>query len=214
MEDTNVYSKMFFYLFIGLLVSFVTGYLLSTNMVLLYNILSIGIFPIFIIEIAIALIMSLLINKMNPILMFICYMLYCITTGITLSTIFIVFQMSSIISILAICSLIFLLLAAYGLLTKQDLSRFGNILLVGLIGLIIGELLNVFVFKSSQTEVMLSAFGVAIFVGYIAYDVNRVKYMLASVGESKTAIYGAFQLYLDFINLFIRLIQLFGKKNN
>lgn len=214
MNNSNVYTKMFFYLFIGLLISFLTGYVLSTNVTLLYSVLSIGIFPIIIIEFALAIIMSLLISKMHPVLLFICYIIYCITTGLTLSTIFIIYNMSSIISILAICAVIFALLAIYGMFTKQDLSHFGTILLIGLFGLIVGELLNTFIFKSTQTEVIISAIGVAIFVGYIAYDVNRVKKMLPYYGENKTAIYGAFQLYLDFINMFLRLLNLFGKRND
>lgn len=214
MENSKVYSKMFFYLFIGLLISFLTGYLLSTDVNLLYNVLKIGIWPIIIIEFGIALLMGFLINKMNSITAFICYLIFCIATGLTLSTIFIIFKMSSIISIFAICSIIFALLAIYGMFTKQDLSRFGTILFISLFGLIIGELLNAFIFKSSQTEVIFSAIGVAIFVGYIAYDVNRVKNMLPVYGENKAAIFGAFQLYLDFINIFIRLLELFGKRND
>lgn len=212
MEETKVFPKMFTWLGIGLLISFLTGYVLSTNMNIFISILSLGLWPIIILEFGLAIVMGVAINKMSPTVAGICYIAYCLITGVTFSTIFILFDISSVISIFAICSMIFALLALYGYFTKTDLSRFGTVLFIGLIGLVLGELINAFIFKSMQTEVIFSAIGVAIFVGYIAYDVNKVKRMLPYLGEDKAAIYGAFQLYLDFINLFIRLLELFGKR--
>ena len=212
MEESKVFPKMFTWLGIGLLVSFLTGYLLSNDINFLYSVLQFGLWPIIILEFGIAIVMGLAINKMSPTVAGICYIIYCFVTGLTLSTLFILFDLSSIISIFAISSMIFILLALYGYFTKTDLSRFGTILLISLVGLIIGEVINALIFQSMQTEVLFSAIGVAIFVGYIAYDVSKVKRMLPALGEDKTAIYGAFQLYLDFINLFIRLLELFGKR--
>lgn len=111
-------------------------------------------------------------------------------------------------------AIVFALLAFYGYTTKRDLTKLGSIVFIGLIGVLIGSLVNMLIFKSAAADMGIAILGVIVFVGYIAYDVNKVKYLVDAVGEDKAAVYGAFQLYLDFINLFIRLLQLFGKKND
>ena len=213
-ENNEVYPKMFTWLFIGLLITFVSGYSLSMNGPLMYNILSIGVLPTAIIEIVIAVILGIRLQKMNPITTKILYIVYCILTGITFSVIFVAFKVSSLISIFIITAVIFALIALYGYTTKKDLTKLGTIIFIGLLGLIIGELINAFIFKNATMDLGLTIIGVIIFVGYIAYDVNKVKELLPFIGEEKAAVYGAFQLYLDFINLFIRLLELFGKRND
>lgn len=214
MKDNEIYSKVFTWLCIGVLITFVSAYALSLNIELLAKILSIGIIPIIILELVIALVMGFLIKKMSPIMVKLCYIIYCIVTGITFSTIFMAYKMSSVISIFAICAIIFGGLAIYGYKTKKSLNNLGTILFFAIIGLIIGELLNLFIFKSPTAEIGFSALGVLIFTGYIAYDVKSIEYLLPTLGEDKTAVYCAFQLYLDFINLFIRLLELFGKRDD
>ena len=215
MEETQqLYPKMFTWLFIGLLITFVSGYALYLNEELMVNLLSIGFLPIAIIELVIAFVMGIRIQKMNPMTTKILYIIYSVITGITFSTIFVAFKVSSIISIFLITAIIFGVLAFYGYITKKDLTKLGTILFISIICLLIAMVLNVLIFKNSSFDLTLTIFGVLIFVGYIAYDVNKVKYLVASVGEEKAAVYGAFQLYLDFINLFIRLLELFGKRND
>lgn len=213
-ENTELYPKMFTWLFIGLLITFATGYALSMNVNMMLNILAFGVLPIAIAEIVIAIILAARIQKMNPLTTKILYIGYCILTGLTFSSIFVYFEMASLISIFIITAIIFALLALYGYTTKRDLTKLGTIIFIGLIGILIGSLLNMFIFKSAMMDTGIAIIGVLIFVGYIAYDVNKIKYMVAYVGEEKAAVYGAFQLYLDFINLFIRLLQLFGKRND
>lgn len=212
--ESNVYSKMFMWLFIGLLITFGAGAYLSYDIGLLYKIASIGVWPIIILELVLAVALSAFIKRMPDWLMKLLYILYTILTGFTFGIIFIAYEVSSIISIFAISALIFALMAFYGMVTKKDLSNFGTFLFITLLGLIIGELLNYFIFQSSATYVIFSAIGVGIFTMYIAYDINTVKYILPEIGEEKAAVYGAFQLYLDFINLFIRLLELFGKRRD
>lgn len=215
MEETQqLYPKMFTWLFIGLLITFVSGYALYLNEELMVNLLSIGFLPIAIIELVIAFVMGIRIQKMNPMTTKILYIIYSVITGITFSTIFVAFKVSSIISIFLITAIIFGALAFYGYITKKDLTKLGTILFISIICLLIAMILNVLIFKNSSFDLTLTIFGVLIFVGYIAYDVNKVKYLVSSVGEEKAAVYGAFQLYLDFINLFIRLLELFGKRND
>ena len=213
-EKKQLYPKMFTWLFIGLLITFVSGYALYLNEELMVNLLSIGFLPIAIIELVIAFVMGIRIQKMNPMTTKILYIIYSVITGITFSTIFVAFKVSSIISIFLITAIIFGALAFYGYITKKDLTKLGTILFISIICLLIAMILNVLIFKNSSFDLTLTIFGVLIFVGYIAYDVNKVKYLVASVGEEKAAVYGAFQLYLDFINLFIRLLELFGKRDD
>ena len=184
------------------------------NINMMLNILAIGVLPIAIVEIVIAIILAARIQKMNPLTTKILYIGYCILTGLTFSSIFVYFEMTSLISIFIITAIIFALLALYGYTTKKDLTKLGTIIFIGLIGILIGSLLNMFIFRSAMMDTGIAIIGVLIFVGYIAYDVNKIKYMVTYVGEDKAAVYGAFQLYLDFINLFIRLLELFGKRND
>lgn len=213
-ERNELYPKMFTWLFVGLLITFASGYALSMNTNMMLKLVSFGALPIAIIEIGIALFLSIRLPKMNPMTAKILYIVYSVLTGITFSTIFVVFEMSSLISIFIIAAIIFGLLALYGYTTKRDLTNIGTIAFIGLLGIIIGSLLNMFIFKSASVDMGLSIIGVLVFVGYIAYDVNKLKDLGSYVSEEKAAVYGAFQLYLDFINLFIRLLELFGKREN
>ena len=213
-ENNDLYPRMFTWLFIGLLVTFATGYALSMNEEMMISLLAIGVLPIAIVEIIIAIVLAARIAKMNPMTTKILYILYAVLTGITFSTIFVYFEIGSLISVFIITAIIFALLAFYGYVTKRDLTKLGTIIFIGLIGIIIGSLLNMFLFKSATLDLGITIIGVLVFVGYIAYDVNKIKHLVSYVGEDKAAVYGAFQLYLDFINLFIRLLQLLGKRND
>lgn len=212
--NTELYPKMFTWLFIGLLVTFASGYALTLNKELMIQVLAVGILPIAIAEIVIALVLGIRIAKMNPLTMKILYILYSILTGVTFSVIFVAFEVSSLISIFIITAIIFALLAFYGYTTKRDLTKIGTMALIALLGVLIGGLINIFIFKSSTFDLALTIIGVLIFIAYIAYDVNKVKQLMLVIGEEKAAVYGAFQLYLDFINLFIRLLELFGKRRD
>ncbi len=213
-ENTQVYPKMFTWLFIGLLITFASGYALTLNEQLMIQVLALGILPIAIIEIVIALVLGIRLAKMHPLTMKILYVIYSILTGVTFSVIFVAFEVSSLISIFIITAIIFALLAFYGYTTKRDLTKIGAIALIALLGIIIGGILNIFIFKSTMFDTVLTMLGVLIFIAYIAYDVNKVKQLMLVIGEEKAAVYGAFQLYLDFINLFIRLLELFGKRRD
>lgn len=213
-ENTQVYPKMFTWLFIGLLITFASGYALTLNEQLMIQVLALGIVPIAIIEIVIALVLGIRLAKMHPLTMKILYVIYSILTGVTFSVIFVAFEVSSLISIFIITAIIFALLAFYGYTTKRDLTKIGTIALIALLAIIIAGILNIFIFKSTMFDTVLTMLGVLIFIAYIAYDVNKVKQLMLVIGEEKAAVYGAFQLYLDFINLFIRLLELFGKRRD
>ena len=135
--------------------------------------------------------------------------------GISLSYIFIVFTGVSIVRVFLITSCTFAAMIIYGYATKRDLTKFGSFLIMGLIGIIIASIVNIFL-QSSAMQFVISCVGVLVFVGLTAYDTQRIKstyYQVAGTAfAGKAAIMGALTLYLDFINLFIMLMQLFGQR--
>lgn len=145
------------------------------------------------------------------------FLLYSVITGVTLSSIFLVFTMESLASVFFITAGTFAIVSIYGFVTKKDLSTWRSYLLMGLIGVIIASIVNWFL----ASEVMywiVSYVGVAIFVGLTAYDTQKIKvlanqcYMEDSETQNKVALMGAITLYLDFINLFLYILRIFGKR--
>ena len=125
--------------------------------------------------------------------------------------------MASIAQTFFICSATFGVMAVYGYTTKRDLSSMGKLLFMALIGLIIATVVNIFM-RSSGLDMAISYIGVLVFVGLTAWDTQKIKLMLANaedMGESaqKIALIGALSLYLDFINLFIYLLRIFGRRD-
>lgn len=212
--QNKIFSKIYGWMFIGLLVSFITGYYVSTNENMLYNIFSTNMYWILaIIEIVVVIWLSAGIRKMNIITAKTLYVLYSILTGLTLSVIFIAFKMSSIIYVFGITAIMFALMAIFGRTTKIDLTKIGTILFMGLIGIIIASLINMFI-GSETFDLIICIVGIIIFTIYIAYDVQKIKYIAETLEEDKAVIICAFELYLDFINLFIKLLRLFGKSRD
>ena len=206
----RIYPKMFTWLFFGLLITFVSGYGLSLVPTLMMRLLSVGAIPILIIELVIAVLMGFRIRKMNKSTAIICYILFSITTGVSFSVLFLQYEMFSLMSIFLITSIIFAALALYGHTTKRDLSKFGVILVVS----IICSMLNYFIFKNSTLDIAISIISILVFTFYIAYDMKVVRALAFELDEDKVAIFGAFNLYLDFINLFVRLLEIFGKEKD
>ncbi len=146
------------------------------------------------------------------------FVIYSALNGVTLSSIFLAYTMASIAKVFFITAGTFGAMALYGYFTKTDLSKIGSIALMALIGLIIASLVNMFL-KSAMFDLILSYIGVVIFVGLTAWDSQKIKEMLAtqvdmSEGAQKIALMGALSLYLDFINLFLYLLRIFGSRNN
>lgn len=212
--QNKIFSKIYGWMFIGLLVSFITGYYVSTNENMLYNIFSTNMYWILaIIEIVVVIWLSAGIRKMNILTAKTLYVLYSILTGLTLSVIFIAFRMDSIIYVFGITSIMFALMAIFGRTTNIDLTKIGTILFMGLIGIIIASLINMFI-GSETFDLVICIVGIIIFTIYIAYDVQKIKYIAETLEEDKAVIICAFELYLDFINLFIKLLRLFGKRRD
>ena len=214
MENNKIFTKIYGWMFIGLLISAITGYYVSTNSNMLYNIYSTGTYWILaLVEIGVCIWLSAGIRKMQTTTAKILFCLYSFITGLSFSVIFVAYRIDSIVSIFTITSIIFAIMALIGKYTNMDLTKIGTILFVGLIGIIIASIINIFV--GSQTfDLGITILGIIIFMAYVAYDVQKIKYIAESMEEDKAAIICAFELYLDFINLFIKLLRLFGKSKD
>jgi FtsH-binding integral membrane protein len=145
------------------------------------------------------------------------FWIYAAVMGLSLGSIFLVFTGTSIARVFFITAATYGAMSLYGYTTRTDLSRFGSFLMMGLIGIVIASLVNIFM-GSNTLQFVISIVGVIVFVGLTAYDTQRTKemYLESDSGEiaGKKAVIGALALYLDFINLFMLLLQLFGQRRD
>lgn len=132
--------------------------------------------------------------------------------GLSFSTIFIVYNLGSIVSAFMAGAILFGVMSFYGYFTKKDLTGFGSLLFVGLIAIILASIVNIFL-ASSVFQMVISAIAVLVFLGLTAYDTQRIRQEVSVESDGKMEVWGALSLYLNFINLFLSLLQLFGQKN-
>jgi FtsH-binding integral membrane protein len=173
-------------------------------------------FGIIIAELALVFTMSGRINRMSASTATALFVLYSALNGVTLSFIFLVYAQTSIVSTFFICSATFLASSIYAWTTKRDLTSLGGFFMMGLMGIIIASLVNMFIHSNSMSMI-ISYIGVLVFIGLTAYDTQKLKSMAQSQPDGldaavirKGAILGALSLYLDFINLFLLLLRIFG----
>jgi len=176
----------------------------------------IGLMILFIVELGIVWWMSANIDTINSNLAIGLFLLYSALNGITLSLILLVYTGASVASTFFITATTFGVMSAYGYFTQKDLSSWGNILFMGLIGIIIASVVNIFL-QSNGLYYLISYVGVLIFVGLTAYDTQKLKRMSMQIDADseegrKGAIMGALALYLDFINMFIFLLRILGDR--
>ena len=214
MENNKVFGKVFMWMFIGLLITFLTGYVVSSNDNMLYNIFSGGTyFILIIIELVLVVYLSARIHKMQVTTARIVFILYSFVSGLTFGSIFIVFKMSSIMLIFLITAILFGIFALIGRFTKLDLTKAGTILLMMLLGIVICTFVNVFL-KNDTLDLFVCYISIIVFLGFTAYDMQKIKMLSYEFDdEDKIAIIGALELYLDFINIFIDLLRIFGKRD-
>ncbi|WP_299977431.1 Bax inhibitor-1/YccA family protein [Desulfobacula sp.] len=160
--------------------------------------------------------LSARIQKINAATATALFTIYSILNGITLSFIFLAYTATSIVSTFMICAVTFLACSVYGMVTKKDLTSLGGFMFMGLIGIIIASVVNIFL-QSSAMQMIISYIGVVVFIGLTAYDTQKLKTMSATIPNNATgaiirkgALMGALTLYLDFINLFIMMLFIFG----
>jgi FtsH-binding integral membrane protein len=174
-------------------------------------------FVIILAELGLVFAISGMVNRMSAGTATSLFVIYSGLNGITLSFIFLAYTRTSIVSTFFICAATFIGCSIYGWSTKKDLTSWGGFLMMGLIGVIIASLVNMFI-RSSAMSMMISYIGVFVFVGLTAYDTQKIKNMaltqpagLEGAVVRKGAILGALSLYLDFINLFLLLLRIFGQ---
>ena len=210
----SVMRRVYFKMFLAMIVTAVTSVFVAGNEAILTLIFSSRVAPIvlLVLQVGVVLILSGRIQKLSTGTASLLFYLYSVLTGVTLSVILLVYTASSIAQTFFITAAVFAAMSIYGYFTSNDLSRFGSIMFMALIGLIVCSLVNMF-FKSSTMDWIISFAGVLIFIGLTAWDTQKIKYMTAYADESmagKIATIGALNLYLDFVNLFLYLLRFFG----
>ena len=170
---------------------------------------------ILIAQVVIAIVFGLFFHKLSSGMVTLLFFGYSMITGLTFSVIFAAFELTTIAYALFATSAFFGILAYIGYKTDKDLSKFGTILMAALIVALILTLVNFFI-GSDGLDIILDWVILGIFAGLTAYDMNKVKMMSETYGydQEKVAIYGAMQLYLDFINIFLRILSIFGKRRD
>jgi hypothetical protein len=208
-----VYAWMFFGLLVTAISSIITvGVPAITSFVFSSNVTFYG---LIILEIAFVIFISARITKMNYGTAAFLFTVYSALNGLTLSSIFFIYAINSIYLAFFVAAGFFATMAVYGLVTRKDLTSIGRLLSVGVIILIIVMIINIFI-RSSTMMMIYSFFGVVIFLGLTAYDNQKIKKMYYQLqGSDKLnniAIYGALMLYLDFINLFLFILRILGRR--
>lgn len=219
MEETYVtgtnktLAQTFLWMFLGLLsTGIVAAYTFYSGVVVelasAWNIILIA-------QVAIAIVFGLCFRKMPATLTTFLFFLYSMLTGATFSVIFAIFELTTIAYALFATAGFFGILAFMGYATKRDLSKLGNVLTAALIMSLVLTIINIFI-GSTGLDILLNWVVLLIFAGLTAYDMNKIKLMSETYGidQEKVAIYGAFELYLDFINIFLRILEIFGRRND
>lgn len=210
-DTNNTLLKVFFRMFLGLLATGLTALYMYKSGMYITIMSGASLAIVAIIELVVVLLFSFLFKKLSPVAVTILFYLYAFINGITLSTIFAMFEIGTIFYAFFATAALFGGLALYGYTTKRDMSKFGPILMVTLfVGLIV-SIVNIFI-GSSLVNIVLDWVMLLVFCGLTIYDINKIKRIGEEIGceSEKLYIYGAMELYLDFINIFIRILSIFG----
>jgi len=223
----NFMANVFAYMFLALGVSALFAYLFSTNLQLLQYLVSptgrglnaLGYIVMFA-PLGFVLLMSFGYSRLSAPVLVLLFVIYSALNGISFSFILLSYTSGTILACFLSAAAMFGLMAFMGYTTKQDLTKFGRILFMGLIGIIVASLINLFM-GNSTLDYIISFIGVMIFTGLTAYDVQKLKNIGAGIQYAdvpasdvkKVSILGALNLYLDFINLFLFLLRLFGRRD-
>ena len=210
----KVYVRMFF----ALVVTALTALYVASSPAILTTILGSRaiFFGLMIAELAVVFIVTGMLHKLSTTTAVLLFYLYAILNGVVFSSIFVAYELGSIAYTFFITAGVFGAMSVYGLVTKNDMTKFGSYCIMALFGLIIATIVNIFV-ASSTLDWIISLVGVALFIGLTAWDTQKIKnaaYMTEPSQMGKLATIGALSLYLDFINLFLYLLRFFGRSND
>lgn len=211
----SVLTNTFFRMFLGLLASSLTALFVYNSGMYVNLIMSNAYIGLLIAEVVVVLVFSFAFKKLSPTVVTILFYAYAFLNGFTLSVIFAIYEIGSITYAFLGTAALFGVLAFVGYKTEKDISKFGTMFVIALlVGLII-TIINLFL-RSSVLEIALDWAMLAIFLGLTVYDVNKIKNM-AEAGfcdDEKLYVYGAMELYLDFVNIFLRILSIFGKRRS
>ena len=213
-----VFRQVYIWMSLALFITGITALIVANNNSLIYSLMSnqLLFWGLIIGEVVMVAVLAARIHKLSLATATVMFIAYSIINGVTMSLLFLLYTSESIASTFFITAGTFGAISAYGYFTKKDLSSLGSILIMALIGILIASLVNIFL-GSSTLYWIISYVGVAIFVGLTAYDTQKIKesIMNSDVNETayKIALMGALELYLDFINLFIYLLRIFGDRD-
>jgi len=222
----NFMANVFAYMFMALGISALFAFLFASNANLLSYLFTnrgpnmLG-FIVMFAPLGFVLLMSFGYSRLSAPMLVLLFVVYSAVNGISFSVILLGFTASSVLGCFLSAAAMFGIMAFMGYTTKQDLTSFGRILFMGLIGIIVASLINLFM-HSSSLDYLISFIGVAVFTGLTAYDVQKLKNIgsgiqyanVPAADVKKVSILGALNLYLDFINLFLFLLRLFGGRRN
>ena len=214
----TLFKSLYMQMAAALTITGLVAYFLSESVDFWYFLAenSFAIWGIFIAQIVLVIWLSARLPKMSMTSATLLFILYSALMGVTKSTIFMIYTLSSIASVFFITAGTFLVMSLIGFFTRIDLTRVGSLLFMALVGLIIASVVNIFLHSETLYWVVSYA-GVVIFVGLTAYDTQKIKNTFIQYGEvdemgQKLALFGAFSLYLDFINLFLHLLRIMGDR--
>lgn len=214
-DNNNVLKKAFLWMFLGLLATGIIALYTYKTDALISFAMSGGLSILLILELVVVVVFSLISKKVPPIVVTILFFIYAAINGVTLSSIFYVYQLNSIVYIFFAAAAIFGIFALLGYTTKVDLSKFSTILFGLLLAGIIVSVINLFL-NNSLVDLVLSWVMLIVFFGVTAYDIQKIKNLAQYDGiyKDKLHIYAAMDFYLDFINIFLRLLSIFGKRRD
>ena len=217
--EENVFTQSFVFMAIALAITAFAAWYTSNSPSMLFFLFGGGSgFTIMLVaEIAIVIAANFAISRNAVVPSAILFTLYSVVNGITLSSVILVYTSTSIAATFFITAGMFGVMALYGVVTKKNLSSIGSICMMALWGIIIAGIVNMVFLHSSMLELGISILGVIIFVGLIAYDVQKIKSLMrVTTTENITciALLCALEIYLDFINLFLKLLSIFGKRRD
>ena len=214
-SQNSILSRTFFWMFLGLLGTGIVAWYTYASELYLKIFLTNSFAIILILELVVVLLFSFLFRKLSPTIVGILYFLYAMINGVTLSTIFVIYDLNSIVLVFVVSALLFGALAYYGYSTKRNLNNWGTFLIAGLIAGIIISIINLFI-GNTMLDIIIDWAMLFVFFGFTAYDMNKIIELSndETLDKEKIHIYCAMQLYLDFINIFLRILRLFAKRRD
>jgi FtsH-binding integral membrane protein len=215
---TSFLSKVYGWMFLGLLVTAVTAFFVASSPVLIETFIAnrILFWVLLFGQLGLVIYLSARVEKMSPVTAATLFMLYSVAVGITTSIILLVYTASSIFTTFVVTAGMFGALALFGTFTKRSLAGVGQFAFMGLIGVILASIVGLF-WQNDALQFVISVVGVIVFTGLTAWDAQRLKHMAVALPDGRVGAYavvGALSLYLDFINLFFFLLRFMGGRRN